>query len=74
MVYVPGALVDGVMTPLAFMVMVPGAPTNQVEAPDPPAPVILGDTVPAVPVHMEEGEYAIVPLPARSMVMLVVVV
>ena len=56
MVYVPGALVDGVMTPLAFMVMVPGAPTNQIEAPVPPAPVITGDTVPAVPVHMEEGE------------------
>ena len=56
MVYVSGVLVDGVITPLASMVMVPGAPTNQVEAPVPPAPVITGDTVPAVPVHMEEGE------------------
>ena len=74
MVYVPGALVDGVMTPLASILMVKGAATNQTEAPVPPAPVITGDTVPAVPVHMEEGEYAIVPLPALSMVTLVVVV
>ena len=56
MVYEPAALVDGVITPFASMLMVPGAAVNHVEAPDPPAPVIIGDTVPAVPVQIVDGE------------------
>ena len=42
--YVPGVLPEGVMLPSAAIDIPEGVPVTQVEAPVPPAPVIVGAT------------------------------
>lgn len=44
------------MIPFPSIAIPVGEATTQVEAPEPPAFVIMGETVPAVPVHKFEGE------------------
>jgi hypothetical protein len=70
---VPAVEVEGVIIPLPSIDR-PGVLVTHVEAPDPPAPVMIGEAVPTEPVHKVDGVYAIVPDPAPSMVTLVVVV
>lgn len=53
--YVPTVDADGVITPLPSMAK-PAVLVIHVELPEPPTLVMIGEIVPAVPVHNEDGE------------------
>jgi hypothetical protein len=59
---------DGVIIPLPFIAIPPGADKNQVEFPEPAAPTTVGDTVPDTPLQSVLDGKLNVPAPCRSIV------